>query len=62
MAYCQNQSGALILLKTLERQIARASAGNKQRTSAELDRTTNQRVTYPQRHRLLNQTNNLYPP
>jgi len=61
MAYCQNQSGALILLKTLERQIApRASVGNKQRISAELDGTTNNWVTYLQRHRLLNQTNSLY--
>jgi hypothetical protein len=60
MAYCQNQSGALILLKTLERQIARASVGNKQRMSAELDGTTNHWVTYLQRHRLLNQTNCLY--
>jgi hypothetical protein len=59
-AYCQNQSGVLILLKTLERQITRASAGNRQRISAELDGTSDQRVKYPRRHRLLNQTNYLY--
>lgn len=45
MAYCQNQNGALFLVKTLERQIARASAGNKQRMSAELDWTNDHWVT-----------------